>query len=64
MTQRDTKTDILYIKLRDELKDKLTFINVMSRILQHKGAEYNCCDRPDSECGHRVPLRRTTLVKD
>ena len=32
--------------------------------LQLKDAEHNRCDRPDSECGRRIPPRRTTLIKD
>ena len=32
--------------------------------LQLKDAEHNRCDRPDSECGRRIPPRRATLIKD
>lgn len=54
-----------YVKLRNEQSDKLAWIHKCHELeLQLKDAEHNRCDRPDSECGRRIPPRRTTLIKD
>ena len=65
IAQRDAKIDALYVKLRNEQSDKLAWIHKCHELeLQLKDAEHNRCDRPDSECGRRIPPRRTTLIKD
>ena len=59
------KEDALYVELRNEQSDKLAWIHKCHELeLQLKDAEHNRCDRPDSECGRRIPPRRTTLIKD
>ncbi|MBQ8521573.1 MAG: hypothetical protein IJ456_09445 [Bacteroides sp.] len=64
VAQRDTKIDALYAELRDEQAEKLNWIHKCHELeLQLKDAEHNRCDRPDSECGRRVPPRRHQLVK-
>ena len=51
-----------------ELNDWLAIIGAFGGLeeleLQLKDAEHNRCDRPDSECGRRIPPRRATLIKD
>ena len=51
ITQRDLKIDALYVELRQEQSAKLDEI-------------HNRCDRPDSECGRRIPPRRKLDLKD
>ena len=65
VAQRDAKIDTLYVELRNKQSDKLAWIHKCHELeLQLKDAEHNRCDRPDSECGRRIPPRRTTLIKD
>ena len=65
IAQRDAKIDALYVELRNEQSDKLAWIHKCQHWeLQLKDAEHNRCDRPDSECGRRIPPRRATLIKD
>ena len=65
IAQRDAKIDALYVELRNEQSDKLAWIHKCHELeLQLKDAEHNRCDRPDSECGRRIPPRRATLIKD
>lgn len=65
IAQRDTKIDGLYVELRNEQNDKLTWIHKCHELeLQLKDAEHNRCDRPDNECSRRIPPRRVTLIKD
>lgn len=63
IAQRDTKIDTLYVELRHEQSDKLTWIHKCHELeLQLKDAEHNRCDRPDNECNRRIPPRRETLI--
>lgn len=65
IAQRDAKIDALYVELRNEQSDKLTWIHKCYGLeLQLKDAEHNRCDRPDSECGRRIPPRRVALIKN
>ena len=65
IAQRDAKIDALYVELRNEHSDKLAWIHKGHELeLQLKDTEHNRCDRPDSECGRRIPPRRATLIKD
>ena len=65
IAQRDAKIDALYVELRNEQSDKMAWIHKCNELeLQLKDAEHNRCDRPDSECGRRIPPRRATLIKD
>ena len=65
IAQRDAKIDTLYVELRNKQSDKLAWIHKCHELeLQLKDAEHNRCDRPDSECGRRIPPHRTTLIKD
>lgn len=65
IAQRDAKIDALYVELRNEQSDKLAWIHKCHELeLQLKDVEHNRCDRPDSECGRRIPPRRATLIKD
>ena len=64
VAQRDAKIDALYAELRQEQSEKLNWIHKCHETeLQLKDAEHNRCDRPDSECGRRVPPRRHNLIK-
>lgn len=58
ITQRDLKIDALYVELRQEQSAKLDEIHKRHEAeLALKDAEHNRCDRPDSECGRRIPPR-------
>lgn len=64
VAQRDTKIDALYAELREVEGDRLNWIHKCHEAeLALKDAEHNRCDRPDSECGRRVPPRRHQLIK-
>lgn len=64
VAQRDAKIDTLYVEFREEQAEKLSWIHKCHELeLQLKDAEHNRCDRPDSECGRRVPPRRQQLIK-
>lgn len=59
ITQRDLKIDALYVELRQEQSAKLEEIHRRHGLeLALKDAEHNRCDRPESECGKRMPPRR------
>lgn len=63
VSQRDTKIDSLYAELREVEGDRLNWIHKCHEMeLQLKDAEHNRCDRPDSDCGRRVPPRRHQLL--
>lgn len=63
IAQRDMKIDTIYVELRNEQNDKLSWIHKCHELeLQLKDAEHNRCDRPDSECGRRIPPRRIALI--
>lgn len=63
ITQRDAKIDCIYTELRNEQSDKLSWIHKCHELeLQLKDAEYNRCDRPDSDCSRRIPPRRNNLI--
>lgn len=65
IAQRDTKIDGLYVELRQEQSEKLTWIHKCHELeLQAKDAEHNRCDRPDDECSRRIPPRRITIIKN
>ena len=65
ITQRDLKIDALYAELRQEQSAKLEEIHKRHEAeLALKDAEHNRCDRPDSECGKRIPPRRKLILKD
>lgn len=65
ITQRDLKIDALYVELRQEQSAKLDEIHKRREAeLALKDAEHNRCDRPDSECGRRIPPRRKLELKD
>ena len=65
ITQRDLKIDALYVELRQEQSAKLDEIHKRHEAeLALKDAEHNRCDRPDSECGRRIPPRRKLELKD
>lgn len=65
ITQRDLKIDALYVELRQEQSAKLDEIHKRHEAeLALKDAENNRCDRPDSECGRRIPPRRKLELKD
>lgn len=64
VAQRDTKIDALYAELREVEGDRLNWVHKCHEAeLALKDAEHNRCDRPDSECGRRVPPRRHQLIK-
>lgn len=64
VAQRDTKIDGLYAELREVEGDRLNWVHKCHEAeLALKDAEHNRCDRPDSECGRRVPPRRHQLIK-
>ena len=64
VAQRDTKIDGLYAELREGEGDRLNWVHKCHEAeLALKDAEHNRCDRPDSECGRRVPPRRHQLIK-
>lgn len=63
IAQRDMKIDTIYVELRNEQNDKLSWIHKCHELeLQLIDAEHNRCDRPDSECGRRIPPRRIALI--
>ncbi len=65
LTQRDLKIDALYIELRQEQAAKLEEIHKRHEAeLALKDAENNRCDRPDSDCGRRIPPRVKLDLKD
>lgn len=65
IAQRDAKIDTLYVELRNEQNDKLTWIHKCHELeLQLKDAEHNRCDRPDSDCIRRIPPRREKINKN
>lgn len=65
LTQRDLKIDTLYIELRQEQAAKLEEIHKRHEAeLALKDAENNRCDRPDSDCGRRIPPRVKLDLKD
>lgn len=65
IAQRDTKIDALYVELRNEQSDKLSWIHKCHELeLQLKDAEHNRCDRPDNECNRRIPPRREPIIKN
>lgn len=58
VTQRDMKIDSLYVELRSEQSARLEEIHKRHEAeLALKDANHNRCDRPDSECGKRIPPR-------
>lgn len=65
ITQRDLKIDALYVELRQEQAAKLEEIYKRHEAeLALKDAENSRCDRPDSDCGRRIPPRRQKGIKD
>lgn len=65
ITQRDLKIDALYAELRQEQSNKLEEMHKRHEAeLALKDAEHNRCDRPDSECGKRIPPRLKLELKD
>lgn len=65
ITQRDLKIDALYVELRQEQSAKLEEIYKRHEAeLALKDAENNRCDRPDGDCGRRIPPRRQKGIKD
>lgn len=63
IAQRDAKIDAIYVELRNEQSDKLSWIHKCHELeLQLKDAEHNRCDRPDSECMRRTPPRRPIII--